>query len=79
MPLRNVLGPDVGIRVEAETQIVRPKRLIGRVGNSVALIESLICRKPTLRVTEMPLAENIGGAISVSEHFSHVISHCTRL
>src|SRR5271163_1059368 len=71
MALHDVLGPGVRIRVGAETRIVRPKRLIGRVGNSIPLIESLICRKPTLGVTEVPLAENTGGVTGVREHLCH--------
>jgi hypothetical protein len=68
MALHDVLGPGVGIRVGAETWIVRPKRLIARVGNSIPLIESLICGKPTLRVTEVPLAGQTANISRLAEN-----------
>src|SRR5271168_5229766 len=69
MARHDVFGPGVGIRVGAETRIVRPKRLIGGVRNSVPFIEALICWKPTSGVSEVPFAENSGGVASAREHF----------
>ena|SRR5882672_803904 len=71
MALHNVLGPSVGIRVRAETRVVRPKRLVGGVRNSIPLIETLICRKPAFRVAQVPLAESAGGVTGVREHSGH--------
>jgi len=65
MALHNVLGPGVGIRIGGGTPTVRPERLVGGVGNSIPLIESLICRKPSFSVAKMPLAESSGSVTGV--------------
>ncbi len=51
--------------------IRRPIALVGRIGDAIPLIETLIGRIATLCLAEVPLAEMGGGITHIAQHLSH--------
>lgn len=60
-----------GVRAGAEARIVRPKAVVGGIGDPIPLVKALVGRIAAGGLAEVPFAIHGSGVSGVGEHFRH--------